>query len=104
MREVLRVLKPGARTVFCEIVLKEALPDKTRRDIDDRFRCFGGALPESQFIGLMEKVGFKGIEVISRIRNARTGHRFAVCANIRAHNLGYDPATITFLYTSPDSP
>jgi SAM-dependent methyltransferase len=87
MREVLRVLKPGGRTVFCEIVLKDKLPQKLRKNIDDWFRCIGGALPENEFFGLMEKVGFKNIELISKIRNARTGHKLAICANVRAYKL-----------------
>ncbi len=85
LREVLRVLKPGGRTVFCEVVLKDMLPEDARKDIDDWFRCIGGALPEKDFVALMEKVGFKNIEVISRVRNARTGHPLAICANIRAY-------------------
>ncbi|MCL5408837.1 MAG: methyltransferase domain-containing protein [Candidatus Omnitrophica bacterium] len=87
MREVFRVLKPGGRTVFCEIVLKEQLPENVRKSIADWFRCIGGALPESDFLTLMEKAGFKNIEVISKIRNARTGHNLAVCANIRAYKM-----------------
>lgn len=83
--EVLRVLKPSGRTVFCEIVLKETLPDKLRKDIDDWFRCIGGAIPEDDFLALMENVGFKNIEVISKCRNARTGHPLSICANIRAY-------------------
>ena len=55
MREVFRVLKPGGRTVFCEIVLKEPLPDDIRKDINDWFRCIGGALPELDFLSLMER-------------------------------------------------
>ena len=46
MREVFRVLKPGGRTVFWEIVLKEKLPEDMKKNIDDWFRCIGGALPE----------------------------------------------------------
>jgi len=85
MREVFRVLKPGGRTVFCEIVLQDSLPKDIRKNIDDWFRCIGGALPENKFLSLMEKVGFKNIEIISKIRNARTGHKLALCANIRAY-------------------
>ena len=85
MREVFRVLKPGGRTVFCEVVLKDKLPENIRKNIDDWFRCIGGALPERDFLTLMEKVGFKKIEIISKIRNARTGHELAVCANVKAY-------------------
>ncbi len=85
IREVFRVLKPGGRTVFCEVILKDKLPEDVRKNIDDWFRCIGGALPEKSFLSLMEKVGFKDIKVISKIRNARTGHPLALCANIRAY-------------------
>src|SRR3989338_8213915 len=85
MREVFRVLKPGGRTVFCEIVLKDVLPENARKNINDWFRCIGGALPEKEFLTLMKKVGFRNIEVISKARNARTGHELAICANVRAY-------------------
>ncbi len=85
MREVFRVLKLGGRTVFCEIVLKESLSEEERKNTSDWFRCIGGALVEKDFLALMERVGFKNIEVISKCRNARTGHPSAICANIRAY-------------------
>jgi SAM-dependent methyltransferase len=85
MRDVFRVLKPGGRTVFCEIVLKEKLPEGVKKNIDDWFRCIGGALPEEEFFALMQKAGFKNIEIISKVRNARTGHPLAICANARAY-------------------
>jgi len=85
LSEVFRVLKAGGRTVFCEIVLNEILPEKVRKNINDWFRCIGGALPEKEFIALMRKVGFERVEVISKVRNARTGHESSICANIRAY-------------------
>ena len=87
MQEVFRVLKNGGRTVFCEIVLKKALPQSMRKNIDDWFRCIGGALSRKDFFELMEKVGFKNIEVVSEVRNARTGHKLAICANVRAYKI-----------------
>lgn len=88
MKEVFRVLKPGGRTVFSEVVLKDSLPESIKKNIDDWFRCIGGALPERDFLALMEKVGFRNIEVISKVRNARTGHKLAICANIRGYKGG----------------
>ena len=85
MREVWRVLKKGGRTVFCEIVLKEPLSEDERKNTNDWFRCIGGALVEKDFLALMEKTGFRNIEIISKCRNARTGHPSAICANIRAY-------------------
>lgn len=87
MAEVYRVLKPGGLTVFCEIVLKDKLSEDARNNINDLFRCIGRALPEKDFLELMDKTGFKNTKVISKIRNARTGHKLAVCANIRSYKL-----------------
>jgi len=87
MREVYRILKLGGRTVFCEIVLKELLSEDERKSHSDWFRCIGGALPEKEFLALMERVGFKNIEIISTVRNARTGHPLAICANVRAYKI-----------------
>jgi len=87
LSEVYRVLKPGGRTVFCEIVLKDKLPENIINDINDLFRCIGRALPEKDFLTLMEKVGFKNTLVISKIRNARTEHKLAICANIRSYKI-----------------
>jgi len=85
LKEVFRVLRPGGRTVFSEIVLKASLDEEIRKNINDWFRCIGGALTESGFITLMSKVGFEKIEILSKSRNARTGHKLAICANIRAY-------------------
>jgi SAM-dependent methyltransferase len=66
MREVYRVLKPGGRTVFAEIILKSALPEEVRKDIKDWFRCIGGALPEEDFLARLAAVGFRNIRVLSK--------------------------------------
>jgi arsenite methyltransferase len=84
MREVFRVLKPGGRTVFAEIVLKAELPRQIRKNIDDWFRCIGGALTEPGFLARLESVGFRNARILWKGRNARTGHKLAVCAVIRA--------------------
>ena len=84
MREVYRVLKPGGRTVFAEIVLEAPLPEEIRKNIDDWFRCIGGALPKADFISRLEAVGFREVRILWEGRNARTGHELARCAVIRA--------------------
>jgi len=83
-REAYRALKPGGKIAFSEIVLKRELEVEIRKSIDDWFRCIGGALPEKSFLNLMKKVGFVNVKVLSRGRNARTGHELAMFANIRA--------------------
>ncbi len=84
MREVYRVLKVGGRTVFAEIMLKAPLPQEIRKNIDDWFRCIGGALPKAEFLARLTGVGFREPRVLWEGRNARTGHELAVCAVIRA--------------------
>lgn len=84
MREVSRVLKPGGRTIFAEIILKSELPQEVRREISDWFRCIGGALVREDFLSRMQSHGLINPQVLWQGRNARTGHELAVCAVIRA--------------------
>jgi len=84
MSEVHRVLKPGGRTIFAEIVLKSSLPEENRQNIDDWFRCIGGALPEIDFLARLQAVGFREVQVLWKGRNARTGHELSLCSVIRA--------------------
>jgi SAM-dependent methyltransferase len=83
-KEAYRVLKPSGIIALSEIVLKKPLEEEIRKTIEDWFRCIGGALPEKTFLGLMKKVGFTNIRVLSRGRNARTGHELAMFADIVA--------------------
>jgi len=82
MKEAFRILKPGGKIALSEIVLKKPLEKEIRKNIEDWFRCIGGALTEKAFIKLLEKGGFIDISVVSRGRNDRTGHEYAIFANI----------------------
>jgi len=84
MREVARVLRPGGRTIFTEIILKAPLPEEIRKNINDWFRCIGGALTQSDFLKCLESAGLIEPQILWTGRNARTGHELAVCAVIRA--------------------
>ena len=84
MREVARVLRPGGRTIFAEIVLKSELSCEVRREISEWFRCIGGALVYLDFLGRFESNGLTRPSVLWLGRNARTGHELSLCAVIRA--------------------
>lgn len=64
MREVARVLRLGGRTIFAEIVLKDELPGQVRREINDWFRCIGGALMQQDFLARMELNGLANPRVL----------------------------------------
>jgi len=84
MREVARVLRHGGRTIFTEIILKAPLPEEIRKNINDWFRCIGGALTQNDFLKRLESAGFIEPKILWTGRNARTGHELVVCAVIRA--------------------
>jgi arsenite methyltransferase len=84
MREVTRVLKPGGRTIFAEIVLKSELPTEIRTGIDDWFRCIGGALVQDDLLARLETSGLRRPQVLWLGRNARTGHELSLCGVVRA--------------------
>ncbi len=84
MREVYRVLKPGGRTTFAEIMLTAPFAPGEQRSLDDWFKCIGGALTKEEFLLRMSGHGFRDVKPLWAGRNARTGHRLAVSAVITA--------------------
>ncbi len=84
MRECVRVLKPGGRMIFAEIILKEPLPGEARKDIQDWFRCIGGADVRDDFLARLTRAGFASARILWEGRNARTGHAASLCAVVRA--------------------
>lgn len=85
MREVARVLKPGGRTIFAEIIAADELPGDIRRDLNDWFRCIGGALTKATMFERLHRAGLSSPQVLWSGRNARSGHPLTVSAVIRAH-------------------
>lgn len=87
MNEVFRVLKAGGRMIFAEIVLRESLPASLQRNVNEWFKCIGGAQLEEDFLGKLKNSSFHEPKVLWRGRNARTGHRSAICAVMRAEKV-----------------
>lgn len=84
LEEVCRLLKPGGRMVFAEIVLTESVDGIERESIDDWFRCIGGAENLDSLLTRMRRCGFETTETQSLTRNARTGHEHSRSAVISA--------------------
>lgn len=61
--EIYRVLKPGAHFCISDIVLIGALPEGLRKSAEMYAGCVSGALQKDEYLGIMEQVGFKDIEI-----------------------------------------
>jgi arsenite methyltransferase len=67
--EIFRVLKKGGRTVICDIVSDEEVPEEMQNDPELWSGCISGALTEEGFLAAFEHAGFYGIQILKR--NAR---------------------------------
>jgi arsenite methyltransferase len=65
-REIHRILRPGGRFVVSDIVAEHALPAQVRNDPAAWAACYGGAIPESQYLGAVRSAGFDAVEVMRR--------------------------------------
>ena len=58
LREAFRVLRPGGRFAVSDIVTRRELPDQLRRSMELWAGCIAGALPEAEFVRLLDAAGF----------------------------------------------
>jgi arsenite methyltransferase len=78
-QEAYRVLKPGGRMMVSDMVLEKELPPEVKNDPLAWASCIAGAVMEKEYLGMMEKAGFRDIQVLSR-----TPRKQVVSAKIRA--------------------
>ena len=64
--EIFSVLKKGARTVICDIVSDEEVPEEMQNDPELWSGCISGALTEEGFLAAFESSGFYGIQILKR--------------------------------------
>ncbi|MDI6816476.1 MAG: arsenite methyltransferase [Actinomycetota bacterium] len=62
--EAHRVLKPGGRLMVSDIVLLADLPDFIKDSITGYVSCLCGAVMRDEYLALMEKAGFTGVEIM----------------------------------------
>jgi len=65
-REVHRVLRPGGRFVVSDVIAQEELPDHVRADPAAWAACYGGAIPEGDYLAAIRDAGFGEVEILER--------------------------------------
>ncbi len=65
-REVHRILKPGGRFVVSDVVAEAELPEAVRSDPAAWAACYGGAIPEAEYVAAAREGGFARLEVLER--------------------------------------
>jgi arsenite methyltransferase len=63
LTEAYRVLKPGGRFAVSDVVVRGELPVPVRRSMELWVGCIAGALEESEFIALLERIGFTDVGI-----------------------------------------
>jgi ubiquinone/menaquinone biosynthesis C-methylase UbiE len=63
-REIHRVLKPGGRFVVADVIADQELPESVRLDPEAWAACYGGAIPEPDYLDAIRRAGFRQVEVL----------------------------------------
>jgi arsenite methyltransferase len=61
--EAYRVLRPGGRFAVSDVVVRGAVPDAVRRNMELWIGCVAGALEESEYAARLARAGFEGISI-----------------------------------------
>jgi SAM-dependent methyltransferase len=65
-REIHRVLVPGGRFVVSDVIAEHELPETVRSDPAAWAACYGGAIPEADYLAAIARAGFARVEVLHR--------------------------------------
>ncbi len=65
-REVARLLRPGGRFAVSDVVSEAPLPDAVRNDPSAWAACYGGSIPEADYLAAISAAGLRDVEVVRR--------------------------------------
>lgn len=84
-REIHRILAPGGRFVISDVVAEEKLPAAVREDPAAWAACYGGAIPEADYLAAIRAAGFQTVQVLERSAPYRKGGAMVLSLTV----LGY---------------
>jgi SAM-dependent methyltransferase len=65
-REIHRVLRPGGRFVVSDVIAERELPESVRSDPAAWAACYGGAIPERDYLAAARGAGLDELHVLHR--------------------------------------